>query len=179
MDIEELGRTYPEKLAPEATIFARIDPGSRIFIGTGCGEPQYLVKALIQFVESNPKSLFDTEVLHIWNLGVAPYSAEKFKRNFRHNTFFVGDNTRDAVNNGMADYTPVFLSEVPRLLRQRIIPIDVALVQISPPDEHGFSSLGVSVDVVKAAVENASLVIAQMNASMPRVHGDSFVHLGE
>ena len=179
MDIGRVRSIYPEKFVSEATIFSHINPGNHIFIGTGCGEPQYLVKALVRYVESNPKTLLDTEVLHIWTLGVAPYTAEKFKRNFRHNAFFVGDNTRDAVNQGMADYAPVFLSEVPGLLRGKMISIDVALVQISPPDAHGFSSLGISVDVVKAAVENASLVVAQMNALMPRVHGDSFIHLSD
>jgi acyl-CoA hydrolase len=132
---------------------------------------------LIRYVEANPKAFVDAEVLHIWTLGVAPYTSEKFKRNFRCNTFFVGDNTREPINNGLADYTPVFLSQVPQLLRQKTIPIDVALIQVSQPDEHGFVSLGVSVDIVKTAVERACLVIAQINRSMPRVLGDTFIHI--
>jgi len=179
MDIETLRALHPGKFLPDKHVFARIQAGNRIFIGTACGEPQYLVRALIAFVESNPKAFVETEILHIWTLGVAPYTSEKFQRNFRHNSFFIGDNTRSAVNRGLADYTPIFLSEVPRLLSQKVIPIDVALIQVSPPDAHGYVSLGVSVDIVKAAVENASVVVAQVNRFMPRVHGDTFVHLDE
>jgi len=128
-------------------------------------------------VESHPKGFFDAEVIHIWTLGVAPYTDEKFKRNFRHNSFFVGDSTRDTVNRGDADYTPVSLSQVPDLFYRRLVPIDVALIQTTPPDKHGYMSLGVSVDMVKAATEQASLVIAQANSNMPRIHGDSFIHI--
>jgi acyl-CoA hydrolase/RimJ/RimL family protein N-acetyltransferase len=177
IQIETMQKTYPEKFASERAIFGRIRAGDRIFIGTACSEPQHLVQALIGYVESNPKAFFDTEVLHIWTLGVAPYTDEKFKRNFRHNSFFIGDNTRAAINKGLADYTPIFLSQVPQLFRHKIIPIDVALIQTSRPDNHGYVSLGVSVDIVKAAAECASLVIAQMNDNMPRVHGDTFIHI--
>ncbi len=113
----------------------------------------------------------------MWTLGIAPYTHEKFKRNFRHNSFFIAKNTREAVNKGLADYTPIFLSKVPDLLRRGLVPIDVALIQTSPPDPHGYMSLGVSVDIVKAAVERATLVIAQINSFMPRVHGDGFIHI--
>jgi acyl-CoA hydrolase len=175
--LDEITKIYPEKFASEDKIFHHIHRGARIFIGTGCGEPQYLVHALINYVQSHPKAFFDAEVIHVWTLGVAPYTDEKFKRNFRHNSFFIGHHTRDAVNKGMADYTPIFLSEVCDLLYSRFVPIDVTLIQTSPPDKHGYMSLGVSVDIVKAAVENASLVIAQVNSKMPRVHGDGFIHL--
>jgi acyl-CoA hydrolase len=175
--LEKFRKQYPEKFVSEKIIFGHIHAGDRIFVGTACGEPQYLVKALINYVESNPKALLDAEVLHIWSLGVAPYTNTKFKRNFRHNAFFIGDNTRETINRGQGDYSPVFLSQVPRLIRRRMIPIDVALIQTSPPDEHGYMSLGVSVDIVKAAVEKASLVIAQVNNHMPRVHGDTFLLL--
>lgn len=175
--MELMKKSYPEKFVSEQEIFSSIHAGDRIFIGTGCGEPQYLVKALINYVESHPKSLLDAEVLHVWTLGLAPYTAEKFKSNFRHNSFFVGSNTREAINRGAADYSPVFLSQVPGLFRSRAIRIDVALVQTSPPDTHGNMSLGVSVDIVKAAIEAASLVIAQVNPQMPRVHGDGFIHI--
>lgn len=175
--LEKFRKQYPEKFVSEKIIFSHIHAGDRIFVGTACGEPQYLVKALINYVESNPKALLDAEVLHIWSLGVAPYTDAKFKRNFRHNAFFIGDNTRETINRGQGDYSPVFLSQVPGLIRRRMIPIDVALIQTSPPDEHGYISLGVSVDIVKAAVEKASLVIAQVNNHMPRVHGDTFLLL--
>ena len=177
MDIESIRKVFPAKLIPEKEIFSRINPGHRIFIGTGCGEPQYAVKAFVRYMESNPKAFLDAEIFQVWTLGVVPKAAELFKKNFRHNAFFVGANTRDAVNSGTADYTPVFLSRVPHLFSKGMIPIDVALIQISPPDERGFASLGVSVDIVKAAVEAASIVIAQVNNAMPRVHGDTFIHV--
>jgi len=175
--IQELKKRYPEKFPPEEQIFSHIHRGDRIFIGTGCGEPQSLVRAMIRYVETHPTAFFDAEVLHVWTLGIAPYTDEKFRRQFRHNSFFVGNNTRDAVNAGVADYTPIFLSKVPDLFRRGLVPIDVALIQTSPPDDHGYMSLGVSVDIVKAATEKASLVIAQVNSNMPRVHGDGFIHI--
>ena len=175
--IQELKKLYPEKFPPEEQIFSHIHRGDRIFIGTGCGEPQSLVRAMIRYVETHPTAFFDAEVLHVWTLGIAPYTDEKFRRQFRHNSFFVGNNTRDAVNAGVADYTPIFLSKVPDLFRRGLVPIDVALIQTSPPDDHGYMSLGVSVDIVKAATEKASLVIAQVNSNMPRVHGDGFIHI--
>jgi acyl-CoA hydrolase/GNAT superfamily N-acetyltransferase len=170
---------YPEKFASEDEIFSHIHRGDRIFIASACAEPQYLVSALIKYVESYPKAFFDAEVMHIYSLGLAPYTEERFKHNFRHNSFFIGNSTREAVNKGLADYTPIFLSEVPNLLARRMIPIDVALIQTSPPDEHGYLSLGISVDIVKAAVEHASLVIAQVNSGMPRSHGDGFIPLSK
>jgi acyl-CoA hydrolase/GNAT superfamily N-acetyltransferase len=174
---DEMKKAYPQKFISEDQIFRHIHRGDRIFIHTACGEPQYLVQALIHFVESNPKAFFDAEVIQVWTLGVAPYTDEKFKYNFRHNSFFVGNNSREAVNRGMADYTPLFLSNVPDLIYRGLVPINVALIQTSPPDVHGHMSLGVSVDIVKAAVEKASLVIAQINNEMPRVHGDGFINI--
>jgi acyl-CoA hydrolase/GNAT superfamily N-acetyltransferase len=177
--LDQAREQYPDKFQPENRIFSHIHRGDRIFIHTACGEPQYLVKALIDYVSSHPSALFDAEVLHVWTLGVAPYTDEKFQQNFRHNSFFVGSSTRTAINEGLADYTPIFLSEVPELFRRGVVPIDVSLVQTSPPDSHGYMSLGVSVDIVKAATENSQLVIAQVNSNMPRVHGDGFLHIGD
>jgi len=175
--LEPFKKAYSEKFASEEEIFNNIRRGNHIFISTGCGEPQYLVSALIKYVESNPKAFFDAEIFHVWTLGVAPYTQEKFKSNFRHNSFFIGRSTRNAVNTGMADYTPIFLSQVPSLFYRGYIPVDIALIQTSLPDEHGYMSLGVSVDIVKAAVEKSALVIAQVNSNMPRVHGDSFIDI--
>ncbi|KJU82020.1 4-hydroxybutyrate coenzyme A transferase [Candidatus Magnetobacterium bavaricum] len=135
------------------------------------------MNAFIRYVKGHPKAFFDTELFQVWSLGVAPYANERFSANFRHNSFFVGNSTRNAVNTGLADYTPVFLSQTPKLFYRRIVPIDVALVQTSHMDRHGFLSLGISVDIVKAAVESARLVIAQVNANMPRIHGDGFIHI--
>ena len=175
---EELKKTYPQKFASENQIFSHLRRGSRIFVGTGCGRPQYLLRSLIRFIESHPTALFDAEVFHVWTLGLAPYTDEEFRQHFRHNSFFIAtSDMRDAVNKGMADYTPIFLSQVPDLFYRGLVPIDVALIQTSPPDDHGYMSLGVSVDIVKAAAEKASLVIAQINSNMPRVHGDGFIHI--
>ena len=177
--LDEMRKRYPEKAVSEDKIFSNIHRGDRIFIGTGCGEPQYLVHALIEYTRSHPKAFSDAEIFHVWTLGVAPYTDEKLKHNFRHNSFFIGNNTRDAINKGIADYTPIFLSQVPKLLYRKLIPVDVAMIQTSPPDAHGYMSLGISVDITKAAVENASTVIAQINSNMPRVHGDTFIHIDD
>lgn len=177
VNLERIKREYPEKFLSEEKIFNHIHRGDRIFIHTACGEPRYLVNALIHYVESNPKSFFDTEVIHVWTLGVAPYTLPRFKQNFRHNSFFIGNSTRKTINEGLADYTPVFLSQIPNLLQKGNIPVGVALIQTSYPDKHGYMSLGVSVDIVKAAVESAELVIVQLNKNMPRIHGDGFLHI--
>ena len=177
--LEEIKKSYPAKFVSETAVFSHIHPGDRIFIGTACGEPQYLVRALINYVNANPKAFFDAEVMHVWTLGLAPYADEKFKRNFRHNSFFITDNTREAVNTGLADYSSIFFSQIPSLFYRGMVKVDVALIQTSAPDEHGYVSLGISVDIVKAAVENAKLVIAQVNATMPRIHGDTFIHVND
>jgi acyl-CoA hydrolase/GNAT superfamily N-acetyltransferase len=177
MKLEQIREEYPDKFGSEDRIFSKIHRGDRIFIGTGCGEPQYVVQSLINYVSSHPKAVLDAEVFHVWTLGVAPYADEKFQDNFRHNSFFIGRNTRNAINEGLADYTPVSLSAVPDLFRRKVVPVDVALVQVSPPDKNGYMSLGISVDITKAAVESASMVIAQINPRMPRVHGDTFIRI--
>jgi acyl-CoA hydrolase/GNAT superfamily N-acetyltransferase len=173
----EFRNRFPEKFSAMDKVFALIRRGVRVFISTACGEPQYLVRSLVEYVKAHPKAIFDAEIIHVWTLGVAPYTDEKIKENFRHNSFFIGSSTREAVNKGLADYTPIFLSTVPGLFRRGMVPIDVALIQTSPPDQNGMMSLGVSVDIVKAAVERASLVIAQVNRNMPRIHGDTFISL--
>ncbi|MBI5848101.1 MAG: GNAT family N-acetyltransferase [Nitrospirae bacterium] len=175
--LQEMRKDYPDKFVPEVRIFSHIHPGDRIFIGTGCGEPQYLVQAMIRHIQSHPKAFVDTELLQIWNLGVNSYAEKQYRDNFRFNSFFIGSTARDAVNTGLADYTPIFLSAVPGLFKEKRVPIDIALIQTSLPDAHGYVSLGISVDIVKSAVDNAEVVIAQVNAEMPRVHGDTFVHI--
>jgi acyl-CoA hydrolase/GNAT superfamily N-acetyltransferase len=177
--MDDWKKLYPEKFADEEVVFSHIRRGDHIFVASGCGEPQYLVRAMVGYVESHPKAFFDTEIIHVYSFGIAPYTDPKFKRNFRHNSFFVGNNTRGPVNQGLADYTPVSLSEVPALIRNGSVQIDVALVQTSLPDEHGYLSLGISVDMVKAATDKATMIIAQVNANMPRVHGDGFIHITE
>ncbi len=176
-NLERLKDRHKGKFVSPDEVFSRIHRGDRIFIGTGCGKPQYLVDEMVRYVREHPKAFFDAEVLHIWTLGVAPYMREEFTQNFRHNAFFISGNTREKVNQGLADYTAIFLSQVPDLFRRRVVPIDIALVQLSLPDRHGYMSLGISVDIVRAAVDHARIVVGQVNAAMPRVHGDSFVHV--
>lgn len=151
----------------------RIARGRRILIGSGAAEPSALVEALV----SAGDHLEDNEIVHLLTLGPAPYVKPGLERRFRHTAFFIGANVRQAVHEGRADFMPVFLSEIPRLLTTRRVRIDVALVQVSPPDAHGYVSLGVSVDIVRAAVDSADLIIAEVNPQMPRTHGDSFLHV--
>lgn len=148
--------------------------GARVFVGSGCAEPVLLVEAL-----AARDDVADVEVLHIMTVGHAPYAQAAHAGRFRHNAFFIGSNVREAVAAGQADYTPVFLSEIPALFRSRRLKIDVALVTVSPPDRHGWCSLGVSVDIVKTAVECAAVVVAEVNPTMPRTHGAGFVHVSE
>jgi acyl-CoA hydrolase/RimJ/RimL family protein N-acetyltransferase len=170
-------KSHPEKFASEETAFRRIHWGDRILIGSGCAEPQHLLKALTGYVKADPKAILDAEVFQIWAMGDAPYADETLQENFRHNSFFIGKNVRDAVNKGLADYTPAALSDIPDMLRRGLIPLDVALIQVTLPDEKGRMSLGVSVDIVKAAVESSDLVIAQVNRHMPWTHGDGIINI--
>ncbi|MCJ7443834.1 MAG: GNAT family N-acetyltransferase [Methanotrichaceae archaeon] len=176
-DWDYLKSLWPEKFATFDEIFSRIHPGNKIFIGTACGEPQYLVKSLVDYIKANPRSLFDAELIQVWNLGITPYTDEKFSDNFRLNSFFVGEGTRRAVNRGQADYTPISLSTVPDLFRRGMISLDVALVNTSLPDSEGNVSLGISVDIVQSAVESASLKIAQVNSYMPFTYGDGILEM--
>ena len=177
--LEQLKERYSDKFVPVQQAMKSIHRGDRIFVHTACGEPQFLLKSLAEYIENEPKAVFDAEVLQVWSLGLAPYTDEKFKQNFRHNSFFIGNSTRTAVNAGLADYTPIFLSEIPSLFRTGHVAVDVALIQTSCPDQHGYMSLGVSVDIVKAATEKAQTIIVQVNPRMPRVHGDGFIHISD
>jgi acyl-CoA hydrolase len=161
------------KSAPEA--LAPLQSRQRVFIGSNCAEPQTLVEALTAAGDR----LTDIEVLHILTMGTAPYSAPRYEHHLHHNAFFIGPNVREAINACRADYTPIFLSEVPALFRSGQIPLDYALVMVSPPDRHGYCSLGISVDVVRAAVQSAKHVIAEVNPLMPRTLGDSYIHVRE
>lgn len=170
-------RSWKEKhrscLATAEEAVKRISPGQRIFIGTGVAEPLELVSALTKRAMELP----DTEILHLLTFGDAPYAHRELTQYFRVNSFFIAENVRDIIQEGLGDYTPVFLSDIPRLFDSGQLPLDVALIHVSPPDEHGMCSLGVSVDIVRSAAENASLVIAQVNPNMPRTHGNSFIHV--
>jgi acyl-CoA hydrolase/ribosomal protein S18 acetylase RimI-like enzyme len=162
---------FAHKLCSAEEAISRIAPGRRIFIGSGAAEPTALVEALVR----NGTQLADNEIVHIMTLGPAPYVAPELASRFRHTAFFIGSNVREAVQSGRADFMPVFLSELPALMRTGRVKVDVALLQVSPPDARGYVSLGVSVDVVQAALEAARLVIAQVNPYMPRTLGATLV----
>ena len=165
--------TYSSQIlsAPEAV--KRIRPGQRVFIGTGTAEPLELVSALSKRAYELP----DTEIVHLLTFGDAPYAHREMAQYFRVNSFFIAENVRDIIQEGLGDYTPVFLSDIPRLFDSGQLPLDVALIHVTPPDEYGMCSFGVSVDIIRSAAENASLVIAQVNANMPRTLGDCSIHM--
>ncbi len=167
--------TYKERLTDARTALSRIRRGARIFIGSACGEPQLLVKTLIDVAQN----LADTEIIHFLDLGLASYTDEKYTEHFRHNALFIGANTRAAIKEGRADYTPIFLSEIPLLMESGSMHIDVALITVSPPDNNGYVSLGISVDITKTAAKVAQYVVAEVNPNMPRTLGDSFLHVSE
>ena len=150
--------------------------GDRIFIGSNAAVPNALVD---QLIDEQATALNDIEVVHILTLGENRWAQKKFQETFTLNALFLGSGTREAVHEGYADYTPCFLSEIPSLFRDKTLPIDVALITVSPPDPHGYCSLGVSVDVVHAAASSARFVIAQINDHMPFTLGDSFIHINE
>jgi 4-hydroxybutyrate CoA-transferase len=150
-----------------------IKSGDRVFVQGAAAVPAVLTKALA--VRHN--ELRNVEIIHLHTEGNAPYVSPEFRDSFHLNSFFVGANVRKSVNEGLSDYIPIFLSEIPKLFNNGIIPVDVALVHVSPPDRHGFCSLGVSVDIAFSAVRKAKYVIAQVNPNMPRSHGDGFIHI--
>ncbi len=166
---------YRSQIVTAEEAVKHIRPGQRVFIGTGCAEPLRLVRALTQ----RAAELADTEIVHLLTFGEAPYAHKEMAQYFRVNSFFIAENVRGIIQEGLGDYTPIHLSDLPRLFTSGRLPLDVALIQVTPPDEHGMCSLGVSVDIVKSAAENASLVIAQVNPNMPRTLGDSFLHVYE
>lgn len=151
----------------------RIPKGQHVFLASGAAEPVGLVHELVAQAER----FADNVLVHLLTLGPAPYVEPGYRDHFRHNAFFIGHNVREAVAEGRADYTPVFLSQIPSLIRARRMPVDVALIQVSPPNRYGYVNVGVSVDIVMAAIESAKLVIAEVNPRMPVVHGDGFVHV--
>ncbi|TVQ10180.1 MAG: acetyl-CoA hydrolase/transferase family protein [Balneolaceae bacterium] len=149
-----------------------IKSGDRVFIHSVAAAPSILIEAMT----ARAPELRNVEIIHLHTEGSAPYTDEQYKDNFFHNALFVGGNVRKAVNEGRGDYIPIFLSETPILFRKGILPLDVALITVSPPDKHGFCTLGTSVDVSRAAVQTAKIVIAMINPHMPRTHGDGLIH---
>jgi acetyl-CoA hydrolase len=164
---------YRSKVTTPERAVEGIRSGERVYIHPGAAEPEVLVRALI----ARAPSLHQVEVLHLLTLGEAGYVRPGMEPHFRHTAMFVGANVRDAVNTGRADYMPIFLAEIPALFTSGAMPIDACLIQVSPPDEHGFCSFGVGVDTTKAAAAVARTVIAEVNTEMPRTLGDSFIHV--
>jgi len=166
-------RIFHDKLVTAETALGAVKSGDHVYVHPGCATPERLLDAMVARAEE----LLDVKVVHLMSNGRAEYVRPGMERHFRHIALFCGKNVREAVNAGRADYVPIFLSEIPRLFRSGRVPLDVALIHVSPPDEHGFCSFGVGVECTKAAAEAARVVIAQVNPAMPRVLGDNFIHV--
>ncbi|SDJ99793.1 acetyl-CoA hydrolase/transferase family protein [Natronincola ferrireducens] len=170
------GDLYKKKLCSPEEAVKNIKSGNRVVIGHAAAEPQILVEAMV----NNHENYEAVEIVHMVPLGKCDYLNPTMEKHFRHNALFVGGGlARNAIEEGRGDYTPSFFFEIPKLFKNNILPVDVALVQVSKPDKQGYCSLGVSIDYTKSAVENAKTVIAQVNDQMPRTHGDSFVHISQ
>ena len=166
---------YQNRLKTASDALQVVQSGMRVYIHEGCAEPETLVEALLR----RAPDVYNVEVVHLLTLGCADYVRPEMAPHFRHNAFFIGSNVRAAVNDGRADYTPIYLSEIEELFESGAMPLDVALIQVSPPDAHGFCSFGVGVDTTLTAAKCAKYVIAQVNDQMPRTYGDSFIHVGQ
>jgi acyl-CoA hydrolase len=164
---------YKSKLATADEAMRAVQSGMRVYIQASCAVPETLVEALLR----RAPLLKNVEICHLLTVGCADYVKPEMADHFRHNAFFIGANVREAVNDGRADYTPVYLSELEELFESYAIPLDVALIEVSPPDAHGFCSFGVGVDATLTAAKYARCVIAQVNDQMPRTYGDSFIHV--
>lgn len=163
---------YKEHLFTPAQAVQQIKSGQRVVVAHACGEPSIILDALV----SHAAQYENVEIIHMVAMGKAAYCQPQYDKNFHHNAFFLGGSTRAAAAEGRVDFTPVYFSEIPSLLREDLRP-NVTLLQCSPPDAHGYVSLGVSVDYTKPAAEASDLVIAQVNQNMPRTLGDSFLHV--
>jgi len=166
---------YKSKLTTAQDAIRAIQSNQRVVVGHACAEPQSLVEAMIEQADR----LENVEIVHMVSMGESKYCQPGMEKHFRHNALFVGETTRQAVNDGRADYTPCFFSEIPRLFLEGYLPVDVALIQVTKPDAHGYCSFGISVDYTKPAASVARVVIAQVNDQMPRTFGDSFIHVSE
>lgn len=166
---------YSKKLRTPDDALQCVQSGMRVYIQPGCAEPETLVEALIR----RAPHVRDVEIVHMLTMGVAPYVAPEMAGHFRHNAVFIGGNVREAINDGRADYTPIYLSEIEELFESGAMPLHVALLQLSPPDRNGFCSFGVGIDVSLTAAKCARFVVAQINDQMPRTYGDSFIHVSE
>jgi len=166
---------YASKIKPADEAMKCVQSGMRVYIQPGCAEPETLVEALMR----RGPYVRDVEIVHMMTMGCAPYVAREMEGHFRHNAMFIGGNVREAINEGRADYTPIYLSEIEGLFESGAMPLDVALIEVSPPDSHGFCSFGIGVDTTLTAAKCARWVVAQVNGQMPRTYGDSFIHVSD
>ena len=166
-------RDYRSRILAPDDALAAVRSGHRVYIHNGCAEPVELVKALTR----RGPDLADVEVLHMATMGIADYTLPEYEGHFRHNALFIGGNVRTAVQEGRADYTPIFLSEIESLFTCGALPIDVCLLQCTPPDPYGYMSLGPSIDASLTAAQCAKHVIVEINDQMPRTLGDTFFHV--
>lgn len=166
---------YESRLISAEDALKKIKPGSRVILGHCVGEPAGLVEVMVK----NKDWFRDIEIVHMVAMGKGQYTLPEMEGYFKHNSFFVGTCTRDSVFKGFADYTPCFFHEVPKVFRSKGFKLDVALVQVTPPDKFGYISLGVSADYTVAAVQEADIVIAQVNENMPKTYGDTYIHISE
>lgn len=164
---------YQSRLTTAEDAICKIQSGNRVFLTGNCSTPQQLLKALVDYAPA----LHDVEICQALTVGPADYVAPEMEGHLRVNTMFISGNIRKAVQEGRADFTPVLLSEFPLLFKRGVLPVDVALIHVSPPDEHGFCSLGVEVGLTKSPAESARVIIAEVNEQMPRTLGDSFIHV--
>jgi acetyl-CoA hydrolase len=164
---------YRRRVTSAADAVRVIAPGNHVWIHAGCNNPEELVRAMVD----RAPELSDVTVTHLMTFGCADYADPCYEGIFRQRSLFTGANVRDAVNEGRADFVPIHLSEIPLLISTGALQVDVALIQVSPPDEHGFCSFGVGVECTKAAAEHARTVIALVNRRMPRTLGNSFIHV--
>ncbi|MGD2104867.1 MAG: 4-hydroxybutyrate CoA-transferase, partial [Anaerolineae bacterium] len=168
MDAYESRVTTADEAIAEA-----VQSGDRIFLTGNCSVPQKLMEALVD----RAPALHDVEICHALTLGSDDYVAPEMEGHIRANSLFIGPNVREAVQEGRADFTPVLLSEFTLLFKDRVLPLDVAFVHLSPPDEHGFCSYGIETGLTKSPAESADIIIAEVNENMPRCLGDSFIHV--
>ena len=166
---------YSDMIATPAQALTHLKAGQRVFIGTGCGAPQELIAAMT----GRSRAVTNVEIIQLITKGDAPYADKKMSDSFAINAFFISSNIRDVIQDGFGDYTPILLSDVPKLFDSGSLPIDIALIQVTPPNDRGRVSLGISVDIVRSAIENASLVIAEVNPNMPWTHGDTLVDVAD
>ena len=169
----DYSKLFQSRVLSAGEAVKKISSGQRIFLTGNCSVPQTVLAALVDYAPN----LENVEICHALTVGPADYVAPEMEDHLRVNTMFISSNVRKAVNEGRADFTPVLLSEFPLLFKNKLLPVDAALIHVSPPDEHGFCSLGIEVGLTKSPAESAKTIIAEVNQQMPRTLGDAFIHI--